>query len=112
MTSIEKIPYPKLDKCPFCGYGRPELTVDDNDVYIQCPKCKAKGPSDYCIDYDGDNRTLGAMVHAINKWNERNDEWVEPAPYDREKAKKMFEEMMARKPDADNPPHNTLDRSI
>ena len=106
MTSIEKMTYPKLDKCPFCGYGRPDLIVDDDYIYVQCPKCKAKGPCDYCTDVDGGNRTLGAMVHAINKWNERNDVWAEPEPYNPEKAKKMFEEMMARKLDADKPPHN------
>ena len=76
---MEKMEYPKLNRCPFCGY-KADLTVEDGEAYIECENdhCHARGPSYICTDYDGSNNTLWAVMMAVNSWNDRrNGKWEE-----------------------------------
>ena len=98
-----KMEYPKLANCPFCGHWS-ELVVDeDKNVYISCPNCHCRGPQHYCIDFDGSNMTLSAVVRSVNDWNWRTDEYVKPKPHDSKEAVRLVNDMMRRnKERADN----------
>ena len=76
---MEKMEFPKVLACPFCGY-RANLVVNDDYAYIECENdhCRSRGPSFVCTDYDGTNNTLWAVRMAVNAWNDRReDKWKE-----------------------------------
>lgn len=61
---------PKLKACPFCGNEFVELRAEDKwEAYIECPRCRARGPLGCGAEIDETDNLLDAVVDAVNGWN-------------------------------------------
>jgi len=32
------------DPCPFCGHEDPVVVIDGKDIFVECHRCRARGP--------------------------------------------------------------------
>ena len=72
---------PKIKDCPFCG-STADIAIKVNEkigdevsngeVYVECDNCFAKGPVEDLNIIGG--RFIDAIVTAVNKWNERDED--------------------------------------
>ncbi len=62
---------PKLKRCPFCG-NKGDIKFKDNEVWIECEYCHARGPYHSSTLYDC-GTMVEAFCEAIDEWNIRDN---------------------------------------
>lgn len=88
---------PTLERCPHCG-NKADIKWDDDDVWVECKHCHARGPWHGESPLDSDSN-LDAIFDAIEGWNLRDNGKREEI----EKSKKeIAEEIIKRRVDGND----------